>query len=220
MLIATAQIPRWRLKFSGFVRPKVQNPIPFTMIYNKEKKEQILLFQRLKLENEEHSLNYFPISAMGLLSEKQQWLRCKIKAASWLSFRLEFFWWEKSKMPRKPKKMTFFSSSSFLITKTWRQKKSYQELVARSDTGVQPRQFSLSLPDVEELLVAQVHNNQMHEYGTCTFTAMNLYGSMCLEYVTFLPEPWWHLSGKGVVSYLHGPVIHTHLVAGELCRLP
>ena len=119
------------LKFSSFVQPKVQNPKIFqSQSYITKKKQHILQFQRLKLENEEHSLNYFSISALGLLSEKQQWLRCKIKAASWLSF----CWWEKSKMPRKPKKKTFFSSSSFLITNTWRRKKSYQELVARSDT--------------------------------------------------------------------------------------
>lgn len=109
---------------------------------------------------------------------------------------------------------------------------------------MQPRQHSLSPPDVraEELPVAQVHNNQMHEYGIRVhIKAVNLCRSVRLpagEYMqgsesvrecdisSLNPGDASVQGGEGggggglyipCLSHTH---TFTHLLTGELCRLP
>lgn len=113
----------------------------------------------------------------------------------------------------------------------------WEKLVARSDTCVQRRQFLLSLADMEPgkkgkrkkkiKLVAQAHNNRLHDYGMHIYT---------YELVLFLTPSCRgaRLCGECDISSLN-PVdtsvragfgewsldyTSAGLLPGELCRLP
>lgn len=113
----------------------------------------------------------------------------------------------------------------------------WEKLVAGSDTCVQRRQFLLSLADMEPgkkgkrkkkiKLVAQAHNNRLHDYGMHIYT---------YELVLFLTPSCRgaRLCGECDISSLNpvdtsvragfgeGSLDYTSagLLPGELCRLP